>query len=187
METKILEQLLTGTHVRVWPYAPGLYSPHLLPALWKLLADSPDLPKVFWNNPQIAAMVVTDFLKLIENILLLIVQDRATEEIAGLGWFDNILWRHRASLTVWYRREYWGIAAREGTRIMLDYGFQAHGWHSIWAYTPWHTAVRHGEAIGAKVVAMLPGYACIHGKARDVYVLKKDACDGREIGGSNHY
>ena len=166
-----LVSVLTGTHVRVWPYAPGIYPVDTLPRCWALLCRSGQVGKVFWNCLHPETLTLMDFLRLMERALLYIVEDRTSGQVAGVCWFDEVLWQYRAAITVWYARPYRGGKAREGTRIVLEYGFQAHQWHSIWAYTPWRTAVRHGEAVGAKVQATLPGYAP---GGKDVYVLKKE-------------
>ena len=161
-----VEALLTGSLVRVWPFTRGLYNHMTLPRLWEALREAGAIGQVFWRHQHPDQMTLHDFLTAMHAVLLLLVQTHGGE-IAGCCWYEEVE-SFRASLSVWYRRRYWGPVAREGTALVIRYGFTLFDWRHIWAATPWRLAVRHGEALGGQVVATLPGYS-LRG---DVYVLK---------------
>jgi len=169
-------QLLTGEHVRLWPYSSHI-SPTALVYLWQKINEAGMAHRVFWPHAQKAEQQTLNlefFLSTMHGALPLLVQDLGTGSIGGLVWFDDVHVGFRGSINLFYERRLWGIKAREGTAIATRYGFEAFGFQSIWGITPWKIAARHGLKLGYKHVATLPKYACVQGELHDVYVFKRE-------------
>ena len=168
---------LEGETVRLWPWSPGVY-PAMLPIeLWQMVYREHQERRLWWplcRHPANKAMSIEGFLQTFHNTLVLIAQDRTTEALIGFCWFEDYLTNYRATYNVFFLRKAWGKQAREGTRLALRYGFEYMGWQHIWAFTPWKMAVRHAEAVGAKVEAVLARYALIDDQPRDLFIVKVD-------------
>lgn len=169
---------LVGETVRLWPYTPELYPPDTLVQLWRLLQADHAASKVFWArtaDPASDPAPVPFFMAFMAQVILLIPQDLATGEVMGFCWFDDIVFGHRAAFNMFYRRHWWGHSAREATALAMGYGHTVMGWPTLWGLTPWALAVQHGLALGWDHLAVLPGYACIHGRPHDVHILRHGA------------
>lgn len=178
-----LTDRLTGQHVTLWPYARGCYPRQTLATLWQMVEQEGGADRIFHaqqaprETPTPTRGDLVSFVRYFEpepagSRLLLMVQSRADDQLAGLFWFDDIVLGHRASANVFYRRRYWGEAAREASRLACRYGFEHLGYRTIWAMTPWPLAVSHAEAIGFERVAVLPGYCLLEETPADLVVLR---------------
>ena len=182
MTPEELERLTTGKHVKLFPYVRGLVPPETLYTLWRFMQAERALEKVFFgrlasSTPYPTMGDLVDFVKFFEpeppaQRLLLIAMNLASDQFAGMFWFDDIVRGHRAAGSVFYRRRFWGEPAREASRLALAYGFAEFDVRAIWAYSPWLTGRRHAEAAGMSLVATLPDYVTIGGQTMDLHILR---------------
>ena len=184
MTAEEIEQLVTGKHVKLYPYVRGLWPPETLFTLWQMMRDQDAGEKIFFGRPgggtpYSTAGDLVDFVKFFEpeppaqRHLLLAQSQAEPDQIVGIFWFDDLVPGHRAAGSVLYRKRYWGEPAREASRLALAYGFEVLGVGSIWAYTPWRTGFKHAEAAGMNHVATLPNYViAADGKPMDLHILR---------------
>jgi RimJ/RimL family protein N-acetyltransferase len=182
--TAITPDLLTGEHVRLHLYRRGAWPPETLFTLWQAMRADGALEKVFWGIPpggQAPFSMQGDlvsFVKLFDpdppaRRDVLIAESLVHQgELVGAFWFDDHVPGVRVAGSVWYRRRFWGVAAREASKLAVRWGFATFDVPAIWAYTPWPVAARHAEAEGLQVVARLPDYIHAEGRLHDLYVLK---------------
>ncbi|MBI3937143.1 MAG: GNAT family N-acetyltransferase [Betaproteobacteria bacterium] len=170
---------LVGEHVRLWPYVRGYFPRHALYVLWQMMEAERAAPLLFYGRPGRADLPeatqgdLVDFIRCFEpqegRRALLLVQGLRSGETEGMVWFDDFT-PHRCAINMFYRRRAWGTVAREGSRLACGYAFENFGVKSIWGYSPFPLAVRHAEAIGFRILAVLPRYAWVNGKAQDMSV-----------------
>ena len=185
MTPQEIEAILTGKHVKLYPYVRGHFPPEALYSLWHLMRSQGALSKIFYgpaypadSPPYLMRGDLIEFVKTFEPVeanqrLLLIVQSMTNpEEIAGMVWFDDLIANHRAAGSVFYRRKFWGEPAREATRLAMAWAFAVLNVVACWAYTPWKTGRRHAEAVGMKCVATLPHYILIGDAPTDLSVYR---------------
>lgn len=185
---EIAEGLVTGEHVRLWPYIRGAYPRETPYRLWQLIESEQAGQRLFWVDAQgLRANTVGDLHDFMafasqERRLILMAESLANPgDLAGLFWFDDITEGFKAGAGVCYRRRYWGAPAREASRLALRYGFAAWGLEAIYAFTPWRIAKKHAEACGMATVATLPRFIKLGDVFHDLYVCRitrEEAGDG---------
>jgi RimJ/RimL family protein N-acetyltransferase len=166
-------------------YKRGHFPRETLGTLWNYVEEQGAAKKLFYAqpNPPTPVGTVGDLTAFVEYFgdekrVVLIVEEGG--EVMGMVWFDDILPGHRAAINGFYRRRYWGIRAREATRQAMLHAFESLSIKSLWAYTPWPEAVRHAQAIGMELTAVLKEFVLVEGQPRDVNVLviRKGDLDG---------
>lgn len=179
--------ILTGASVQLWPYSRGLYPRDMLYTLWRLVEAEGGAETLFHSqmggesDPYPWRGDLTEFVKYMDDpcrrIVLMAMQG---ESLVGVVWFDDLVAGHRAAYNLFFRRRAWGTVAHEATALALRYGFDVLGVQSIWGYTPWRSAIRHGLRHGFSIVATLPGFARINGQPTDITMLRltKEEHDG---------
>ena len=167
-------------HIRLWPYIRGNVPRGTSLALWQMIEAEGGMERLFYGQVPTPSAYSTigdpaEFLALLHkpNTLPFLVQDQKTEAMVGLWWFDDVVPGFRASANIWMSRKSWGKPAREATRTAVEYGFNKLGFVSVWGFTPWPIAKEHAVACGFKEITTLPGYVCLDGRERDVFVLRR--------------
>ena len=172
---------LTGKHVRLWPYAPGYYSRDLVYRLWRIVEDEKAIPLTFWGRFTVLSETpietrgdLMDFARILAttNGVLLIVTETQTDALAGFIWFEEIVPKYKAVAGIFMRQKYWGDPATEAGRLGERYAFETLDLQSLWAITPWQAAINYCKRIGFKPIALLPDFALINGRERDVTFLR---------------
>lgn len=173
MDKRVLEQLLTGQHVRLWPYALGLFPRDILARVWRAMEAEEAWPRVFWwqTLPDTQKGDLAAFAGYMQHRIPLIVQDQATRHLAGLVWFDEAIQGLRCNISVWYRKTAWGAPAHEAGGIATRYAHQALGFPQVWGITPWRLAKYHALRCGYKEVATFPRYVRLNEKPMPLYFL----------------
>lgn len=144
----------------------------ILGVLWQLMEREGATGKVFHATQGPERGDLVEFVRYFDDPkrYLLIAVDEA--QPVGLVWFDDYVPGHRAAINIFYARRVWGEKSRAATREAVGWAFQALNVPAIWAYTPHHTAIRHGQALGFSIIAVLPEFACVDGKPQDVTILR---------------
>lgn len=173
---------LCGKQVKLWPYARGFYRRDLWYQVWVEMEVEGALPKVLHGSfaaPSVQepidyrgdlADVVTYFSQ--PSRMVFIVSDLTGKELAGVVWFDEIITGHRAMVSVWYRKAFWGEASLEGTRLAINSVAERFQVKTFWGITPWRPAVTHAKRLGFVQLATIPGIAVVQGQDRDLYILR---------------
>src|SRR5262245_25296020 len=177
-----MESLLTGQHVKLYPYVRGHFPPETLFTLWNLMREQGAIDKVFFGRPGTTPYQrrgdLVEFIKTFEpeagvDRWVLIVQSlKHPEDVAGMCWFDDHIPEHRIAGSVFYRRKYWGRPAHEATRLAIRWAFAVLPVQSIWAYSPWKTGQKHAEYGGMTHVATLPEYVVLGEQPADLYCYR---------------
>lgn len=161
------------TPLTLFPYARSSYR-SILGVLWTLMEKEGATRKVFHaqQGPEVERGDLVEFVRYFDDPKrhLLIAVDEV--DPVGMVWFDDHVPGHRAAVNMFYARRVWGERSRAATRQAIKWAFDGLGVASIWGYTPHKTAVRHGLAVGAKIVAALPEFAMVDGKPADVTILR---------------
>jgi len=148
---------LVGKSVRLMPYARGYCPRDMLYQLWKAMDSDQLTDYVFhsFNGPQTPYSQrgdLVEFVKMFEPDhgyrILLIVLDATVDKLAGAIWFDEIVEKQRASISIFMLTGYRGEPAIEAVRMALDYMFTAFDMKAIWAFTPWLHAVNLAKNTG---------------------------------------
>jgi len=161
------------------PYVRGQFPRDVLAHLWSLMEAEGACATVFHTAVPVAGARydtrgdLVDFVRLFEPappaVTLTLLVTEPDGALAGLVWFSDLVPGRRAAIGIWYRHRAWGARARAATREACRLAFATLKVPAIWGYTPWYTAVRHGEAIGFTRVATLPGYTA---SGRDLAILR---------------
>jgi hypothetical protein len=165
--------------ILIAPYARGVYAPDLLYHLWQMMATEGIFPRIFYRS-QDAGTAHGDldaFMAYFSKVLLFIVTDE--KHVLGAMWFTDIQ-PQRGDVSVAYAKSIRGPVAVEVTRRICQYVFTVYGWRSIWAATPWRSALALGVASGFAHLATLPGFTVIKGREYPMYIAKltREAHDG---------
>ena len=175
--------LLTGQHVSLYPYDRRYMPPETLYTLWQILREEGADKKVFWNSSPTAGTQDTagdlvSFVKMFSpepptiRKLWIAMSTEDPTQIAGAFWLDDFYHGIRASVSVFYRRRFWGKVAREGGFLACRYAFEALEIPSLWCYTPWKTAQHHAESVGFRLIARLPKFVSVAGTPSDLLVMR---------------
>jgi RimJ/RimL family protein N-acetyltransferase len=147
----------------------------ILGVLWHLMEREGATAKVFHaqQGPAAERGDLVEFVRYFDDpkrYLLMAVTAEA--EPVGMVWFDDVVMNHRAAVNIFYARKVWGRQARATTADAVTWAFRSLGVSAIYGYTPWRTAVRHGQSLGFHIVATLTGYAFVDGAPKDVTILR---------------
>ncbi|HYE89536.1 MAG TPA: GNAT family protein [Terriglobales bacterium] len=160
----------------MYPYQRGAYPRAILGALWQLMEAEGATAKVFHaqQGPETERGDLVEFVRYFDDPkrVLLIMAEPDTKDLVGMVWFDDVVAGHRAAINIFYARKVWGARSRAATREAITWAFQTLGVASMWGYTPHRTAVRHGQALGFQIVAVLPEFARVGGRPQDVTILR---------------
>jgi len=179
---------LNGIRTRIWPYSRGYYPRDTFYHLWLMMENDDATPLIFQTETKQEGLIyetrgdLQAFVELFKDKIILIAESLEKKELAGFFWYDDIHPGERASANVFYRRRFWGETSREATTLCLDYGFRAShlDFKTIWASTPWKTAVSHAEAMGFKERAKIENIGQVNGRTIDSNIMsleKKDFYD----------
>jgi hypothetical protein len=183
MTPEALDTLLTGTQVRLWPYAPSVFPRDLLYHVWARMEAEHAWPKLFWwqDVPDREKGDLCAFASYLRDKTPLLVETHGPpgrplhERLGGLIWFDEAVRGLRANISIWFARAAWGDAAQEAGVIATRYAHQALQLPAIWGVSPWQAAIRYGVRCGYRPVCTLPHYIRIHGKPMPLhYILHEE-------------
>lgn len=170
---------LEGTLVRLWPYQRGAFARDVLYHLWRMVEDNHAGPRLFWGHHShpLLHSDLTAFCEFFDayqhpDRLLLIVQDIASDAIAGFMWFDDVIPNHRAFGSIFMDPRFRGDASREAVTIFTEYGVGVLGLNSVWGLTPWPEACRLIERCGYQRIATLPDFGLVQEKPVTVFVYR---------------
>lgn len=169
---------LTGTHGQVWPYVRGAYPRDTLYLLWRLMEREAGGEKLFFSQQggYDVRGDLTEFVRFFSESTrqLFIVQAlEEPREVQGFVWLDDITPEHKAAINVFFRRKYWGAAAREAAELVIRYAFEVMKLSAVWAFTPWALAARMAQALAFEPVAVLPDFVRVDGQSHDVHIFRK--------------
>lgn len=162
--------------IRLLPYARGIYGRDTLYTIWRLIEDEQMAQQIFysqqctderWRGDLVEC--VSYFNSIHPQRMLVIPQDKASEALMGLVWFDHL--GHVGSIGLCYRKQFRGKRSHEATKLACQYAFEVLGFTRIFGFTPYKEAIRHGLAMGWTRVGTLPGFVRIHGQDRDLYQI----------------
>ena len=178
---------LESEHLQCYPYARGYYNRRdLLHGIWAAIENAGDWDKILWDRTQTDTPISThgdlvDWVNFVHSghdpKVLLIFQDKASGELAGIVWFHRI--EHgEAAACIWvvpkFRRS---VYPREMVDVGRQYAFYAMGWTKVWAMTPWSNARNLSKRCGFKDVITLPKMYRVNGEPGDVYILAMEEQD----------
>lgn len=166
--------LLEGVDYRIWPYARGLFRGDALHLLWQAMRDDRVLHRVFYEAEYTDLEMLTSYFDTRTCLLFLVAQG---EELMGAVWFTDVR-PSRASVGIFYRRAFQGPRAREATDRVCRFAADVYHWPQIIGLTPWQAAVRHGEQIGFRLIAVLPGFVQVGRKVLPLHVLQRHFWQG---------
>ena len=134
---------LTGSLVRLWPYAPGVYGRDALYRVWKAMEDDGATKQAFWDDthPETGADLVS-FVKLFSGTdrVLLMIERLDTGKLCGCFWGGQVAIGHQAFVGMWRCKEARGACSVDAARVALRYTFQVGAFQQLWALTPWRVA-----------------------------------------------
>lgn len=165
--------LAAAPPLALYPYTRPAYR-SILGVLWQLMDREGATAKVFHaqQGPETERGDLVEFVRYFDDPKRhLIIMVDGTEPV-GMVWFDDLAPGYRAAINIFYARKVWGARSRAATAAAITWAFPGLGVTSLWGYTPWKTAARHGQALGFSIVAVLPGFACIAGTPHDVTILR---------------
>ena len=176
---------LQGKHVRMWPYSRGEFPRDVLYRLWRATEGLEDLIFFGSDDDNMSSYKrrgdLTEFMIYMAEPTRFVLIAEVKDEIAGAFWIDQVKPRFSGAASYFYRRKFWGHAAREASSIGCRYGFEILELEQLWGMTPWMTSIKHARVQGAKLIATLPGFYLIDGLPHDCYVsrLTKEDYYGR--------
>ena len=162
--------------VKLWPYIRGVYSKDVLYRLWRVVEESGAGPSLCWgqHDPEPMRHDLPSFVRFAEDPgrhLFLLTNDDG-KEIVGCLWFDDIIPNYRCFGSIFMRPSHRGDESLEAMRLGLAYAFGPLHMQQVWGITPWNAAKQLCLAVGFAEVAVLPGFAWVHGRPQDVTVLR---------------
>lgn len=166
--------LLQGEGYQIWPYARGLFRGDALWHLWQAMSEERALGRVFYEAEYADLETLVQYFETRNCLLFLVVRD---QQIMGATWFTDVR-QYRASIGIFYRKAFQGPRAREATDRVCRFCADVYRWPQIIGLTPWRAAVRHGQAIGFRLMATLPGFVAIRGKAMPLYIVRREFWQG---------
>lgn len=171
-----LPGLLTGTRVRLWPYAPGVgYPPTQLYALWELFEREKLWRRIFYLRTDPQEMRALElFLPWWQERHVVLVEDLQGGGLADLGgvvWFDELVTGLRANINLAYAKRLYGAPAREATHIAAAYALRHFGLRMLCGMSPWKAILRHGVACGWTHHTTLPNWVLMGGKPMPLYMV----------------
>lgn len=173
--------LLEGTGYRIWPYARGLFRGDALHLLWQAMAEEEALGRVFYEAEHTDLETLINYFDTRSCLLFLVVDGT---NLMGAVWFTDVR-TYRASIGIFYRKAFQGPRAREATDKACRFCADVYHWPQIIGLTPWRAAVRHGQAIGFRLLATLPGFVAIRGKAMPLYIVRRQFWQGGQTHARN--
>lgn len=156
---------LVQPDIRIIPYLRDQDRGEVLYHAWRMVEDSGEQDKLFWNLPGTHDLPwFTDYMTTGRQLFVMTTE----QDLVGLAWAEDIRPGHQAFFSFFVRPAYRGrtsvAACRQMTRAILDgYDLQ-----QLWAMTPWKPAKMLGLITGARCVATLSNYAQGH----DVFLLQ---------------
>lgn len=186
MAGALSHDLLTGEHVRLWPYAPGVYGRDALYRLWRLMEDDGATKQAFWDEAHYESGAdLVSFVKLFggSNRLLLMIERIETGKLCGCFWVSQMTAGHQAFVGMWMRRGSRGSLSIESAQLALRYTFESGGFRQLWALTPWANAAVLCRQMGFHEIACLPEFCQWETGYKDIHMLRltKEAFDGVHI------
>jgi hypothetical protein len=176
------EAMLTGQHVKLYPYVRGQFPPETLFTLWSLMRSQGALDRIFFGRPNELPFQtrgdLVEFIRVFEpeppaqRWLLMVGSQKKPDDIVGMCWFDDYVPKHRVAGSVFYRRKYWGEPAAEATRLAIRWAFACLEVQSVWAYSPWKAGQQHALHAGMTHVATLPAYVVIGDGPADMAIYR---------------
>lgn len=175
--TQELATLLTGHHVRLWPYAAALFPRDTLYQVWRAIEEEHGWPRIFWWQDAADAQKgdLVAFAEYMRDKTPVLVQKRDTDKLCGLIWFDAGVQGLRTSISIWYRRAAWGAHAHEATALATRYAHQCLGYRQVWGVTPWKAAMHHGLRCGYKFMCTFPRYVLVNNKPMPLHFICHEA------------
>lgn len=168
-----------GSLVKLYPYWRGAIRRTILIELWAIMEETNGGDIVFYSGQHPETPVArrgdpTEFIQYFsdEKRSLLIIQDKASEQIAGFTWFDDFIPDYRCMCGLFFRKNYRGKIAEEGAKLSIRYAHDILRVRDIWGFTPWVHARKFAEKIGMEWITTLPGLFKINDKPADIYVTK---------------
>ena len=165
--------------MRVLPYVRGYYPRDTAYRLWSLMEAEGAASKLFFSGVPHGTDVnclgdLTQFVQSLATRETLVMQHLESGEIAGLFWYEDFIPSHRALVSIFVRRRFWGEVAKEIADLGLRYGFEVFQLKHIWALTAWPTSASIAERCGMTLVATLEDYVLDEqGEPRDVKLYRK--------------
>lgn len=167
---------LGGDHVRLWPYAPGVFGRDALYKVWKLMEEDGATPYAFWDETGFATSGdLACFIRSFDGVagkLVVMVEHLQTQQLCGAIFFVNMVQGHQAYVTMWMAKAYRGVLALEAAQLVLPPVFRMFAWQQLWAVTPWPNAGAMCRRVGFQRWCLLPGYCQWEGKAKDVWLYR---------------
>ena len=171
---------LVGKQVKILPYARGYVPRDTLFRLWKTMEDDEIADFVFHSHlengtPYKTAGDLVEFMKMFDpdaKRFLLIILSVEGDIILGATWFDDVIVKHKASMSIFMIKGHRGDTAAEAAKISLDYAFNALDMKMIWAFTPWPHAVNLAKKVGFKPIATLPEILPQQYGNKDMHILR---------------
>ena len=175
--TPKVEDALTGSLVRLWPYVPGIYGRDTLYRIWRAMEDDGSTHQAFWDAgvPSVSAADLGSFAKAFHDTttkILFMVESQDTQTLVGAIWFTHIMPSHQATASIWMTKQARGAMTRQASACALDYAFTAWDVRQVWCETPWPAARALARRLGFSHVASLPEYCAFDGQYLDVHVYR---------------
>lgn len=176
-----VDRMMTGRYVRLRQYIRGYYGREILGYLWQLAEADGATTQILYSRlslqrpdtPVDTRGDLVDFVSYLsgDDKLIVLVEERATGEIAGFFWLADMVPKHRATVNLFFRKHCRGKLAFEASKLFREYATQVLGFRYLWGMTPWKHSIMLGRWCGMKQVAVLPHFQLIDGEEKDVYVV----------------
>ena len=164
--------LLTGTHVRLWPYSARHMPRDAVFLVWQALEAEHAWPRIFWwqDLPDAHKGDLVAFAWYMRERVPLLVQV-GDNPLAGLIWFDEMVAGLRGNISIWFAKDAWGALAEEAGRLATQYAHQALTLPQVWGVSPWKAARDFAVRCGYSHVATFPRFVRVNGTPRPLYYV----------------
>lgn len=169
---------LYGKTLKLLPYARGFCPRDILYHLWSVLESEGLTNFVFHSHfengtPYRTTGDLVEFVKLFDdpNRCLLIAVS-LENRIVGAIWFDDIVRKFKASISIFMIKGYRKEAAIEAVHLALDYAFHGLGIQTVWAITPWLHAANLARNTGFKTIVTVPDMLPQENGDKDLHILR---------------
>lgn len=162
--------------MRLVPYARGVYGRDTLYHVWRLMEDEQMAQQIFYSQQCTDERWRGDLVECVGYFscqspprMLVLPQDKISEEIMGLVWFDHM--GHVGTMGLCYRKRFRGKHGQAATALACQYAFATFSFTRVFGFTPYKEAVAHVRALGWTRVGHLPGFVRINGQDRHLYQM----------------
>jgi hypothetical protein len=168
----------TATHpaVTIVPYARERDRGDLLYQAWRLVEESGEVAKLFWDTPvpQAYRGDLQFFVRHVTDPSRQLFVLFTPESWIGLAWAEGIHVGQHCYLSLFLCPDKRGPVGHAATRLLLDTLETVYDVQHLFYTTPWPAAKMLGLMMGFRPVGTLPHHAEHDGKLLDVTIMQRE-------------